>query len=246
MTRFLQILLGLGMLGIVILVFAFQNGILIEDRRDAWENADRYGYGVFSTFLSQGGSPLEPSNLGMSLSAGRGGLLINAELSQEEEERVLEQVRDGGIMIIIGDQYPNSQAAKASGLPLEWRQQPSKRTQKVLLEGNNRLVFEGAPLLLGNALEQNDNMTPILWVDGHVYGARVSVGEGSLYILSTPELVKNTAFKELEKAKFLSGILPLFHPPAGQLRLNFSPAPAPSINPSGSFFYPSGYPLLFR
>jgi prepilin-type processing-associated H-X9-DG protein len=114
------------------------------------------------------------------------------------------------------------------------------------LEGNNRLVFEGAPLLLGNALEQNDNMTPILWVDGHVYGARVSVGEGSLYILSTPELVKNTAFKELEKAKFLSGILPLFHPPAGQLRLNFSPAPAPSINPSGSFFYPSGYPLLFR
>jgi hypothetical protein len=213
MTRFLQILLGLGMLGIVILVFAFQNGILIEDRRDAWENADRYGYGVFSTFLSQGGSPLEPSNLGMSLSAGRGGLLINAELSQEEEERVLEQVRDGGIMIIIGDQYPNSQAAKASGLPLEWRQQPSKRTQKVLLEGNNRLVFEGAPLLLGNALEQNDNMTPILWVDGHVYGARVSVGEGSLYILSTPELVKNTAFKELEKAKFLSGNITSLSPP---------------------------------
>jgi hypothetical protein len=111
MTRFLQILLGLGMLGIVILVFAFQNGILIEDRRDAWENADRYGYGVFSTFLSQGGSLWSLQSWNEPLGS-RGGLLINAELSQEEEERVLEQVRDGGIMIIIGDQYPNSQAPR--------------------------------------------------------------------------------------------------------------------------------------
>jgi hypothetical protein len=246
MTRFLQALLGIGLLSIILLIFALQSGIINQDTRDMWENGERWGYGVFSTFMSQGGSPIEMADLGMSLSGGKGGLIANAVLGRDEEKRVLQQVQDGGTLLIIGDRFSGSSANLERQTRMKWKSKEQLTVNEVSFPDGGTWSFEGSPLVLGDALVRSPDMISLVTHEEEVYGAIYPYGEGSIYVLSTPELLQNHSFRHLPKAKFLARVLPLFEPRAWSAKIEYYSSEVRLDQPFRVFFLPEWIPFTLQ